>query len=276
MKNCQDEISAQLQSSLSKLHEVECKETDLVKRLKKCIQVCHEMLNSWRQAINLYGFPDQRSEIYFFKHGKPRLAAHYRYYQRVLHFHLDEWKGCQYNQEQRLVKEMAYVEQVFEQNRSLWQYYQSRDTSMDSVYFVRGTELWLLNNGTGYFDDSFSSRCDGPLAELLAMEMYSAYIGRRLAGDEDHIVAGPSAPTIGRVVGTGTLTQLTVIGYALYESNIYDRAVLSREMAMEHWGKHWNVDLRNHRQIIYRLKGQHEPDRVLKDMCGDFNNFLGA
>lgn len=276
MRNFQDEFSKQLQSLLSKLQEVESRETDPVKRFKDCIKLCLELMSAWRQSVGLHGFPHEDGEIWFFKQAKPRLLGQYLYYQRVLQLHLDEWKGASINQEQRLIKEMEHIEQVFEQNRSLWQYYRSGDTSLDRAYFMRGQESWLFSFGQHHFDESFSTRCDGQLAALLSMDLYSEYIGRRLAGDEDRVIIQQSSAPAVNVVSTRTATQLTVIGISLYESGVYDRSQLSREAAMAHWGKCWNADLRNHRQIAYRLKGQQEPDRILKDMLGGFNDFLGG
>lgn len=276
MSNSVAMIEQQLQSVLSRLEEVERKEGDLVKRMKNCIKLCHDLMCAWRQGVVLHGFPDKRSEIYFFKWAKPLIAGRYRYYQRVLQLNLGEWKGAWASQEQRLVKEMGYIENIFAVHRSLWEYYRSGAVHLDEAWFLRGQELWLLHPDIGYFDESFCTRCDGQLAELLAMEMYCGYIGRRLAGDEDHIVAERSPASDSAIVFTGTATQATVLGYALYEVNSLNHGNASRQGVMDQLGKQWSIDLRNHRQIINRVIGQQEPDRFLKDLLDGFNRFLST
>lgn len=275
MSNSVVMIEQQLQSLVNRLAEIERKEVDLVKRMKNCIRLCHDLLGSWRHDVAQKGFPDQRSEIYFFKQAKPQVAARYRYYQRVLQLDLGAWKGV-WNQEQRLMKEMTYIEQVFDQYRPLWEYCQSGAVHLDDAWFMRGQEHWLLHAGTGHFDESFSTLCDAQLAELLAAEMYSQYIGRRLSGDEDRVVADYINPGGNAIIYTGSVTQATVLGYALYEVNSFSHGKASRNGVMEQLGKQWNVDLRNHRQTINRLIGQQEPDRVLKDLLEGFNRFLDS
>lgn len=275
MKNTQSELSDQLQSYLSRLQEVESATADQVKCLKKCIQLCHEFLHAWRQSVGQCGFPDEVCEIYFFKHAKPRLAGHYRYYQRVLQLHLDGWAGSSVRQEQRLMKEMNYIEQVFEHNKSLWQYFQSECTHLDAAYFLRGQEGWLFYPGIGHFDESFSTRYDGQLAELIAMELYSEYIGRRLAGDD-------SAATIRRPVTQGTLqctvpaAHATALGYALHHVRFFNQGRVTKKAVMDDFQSNWNINLSNHSQIIDQLKRQHEPDRFLRDLLDGFNDFLGG
>lgn len=267
-------IEQQLQSLLSRLAEVERKEADLVKRMKNCIRLCHELLVAWRQAVAMHGFPDPGSEIYFFKQAKPQVAGRYRYCQQVLQLNLGAWKGGWNSQEQRLIKEMTSIEQVFACNRSLWEYYRSGAVHLDEAWFVRGQDLWLLHSGLGYFDESFSTRCDAQLAELLAAELYSEYIGRRLAGDEDRVIGDRILVANDEIVYTGSVTQATALGYAMCEARSFNHGHASRNDVMAHLGKQWRIDLSNHRQTINRLTGQKEPDRPIKDLLNGFNRFL--
>ncbi len=174
------------------------------------------------------------------------------------------------------MKEMTYIEHVFDQYRSLWEYCQSGAVHLDEAWFVRGHEHWLLHAGTGHFDERFSTLCDGQLAELLAAEMYSQYIGRRLSGDEDLVVAKRTPVGVDVIVYTGSVTLATALGYAMCEVNSFNHGQASRNGVMQHLGKQWGVDLRNHRQTINRLIGQQEPDRPIKDLLDGFNRFLDS
>lgn len=176
----------------------------------------------------VHGFPDPASEIYFFKHVKPVVVGRCKYYQRICQLQLGPWKETSAWSTERLAKEMTMVEQVFEQNSSLWQYYRSGSTDWDEQYFMRRQHQWLWLPGQEAADNLFSTPCDGKLADLLAMELYSGYIGRRMAGDEDHIVAARQPEAGNVIVSPGTVTDLTVIGYALYEANLYPREYAGR------------------------------------------------
>lgn len=276
MKNQEKDLDHQLQSLLGRLREAEDQEGDLSSRLGTCICLCIDCLRQLRHSIADHGFPDSRTEIYFFKHIKPVIVARCRYYQGVHQLHLSEWKGCRTRERERLTKELEAIGQVFERHQLLWQYYRSGSKALDEQFFLRGKVDWQTLPFPPGFDELFSTCCDEQLAELLAMEQLMQYIDQRLQeNDAPHSqsIRGTATTTIRC---TATATEIIELGYALYLVGFFDNGKASIRKIMDHLQETWQVDLSNYYHTFAQLAERKQPARFLNRLLQQYNRYLNS
>lgn len=276
MINLQSDLARDFQALLDRLQEEEDKESDLFTRLDSCILLCTDSLRQFRQSVTDHGFPDQATEIYFFKHIKPGVLSRYMYYRRVHQLHLAELTGCWRQEKERLTRELAAISQEFGRNNALWQYYRSGSRTFDEQYFLRDNVDWKIQPLSARFDELFSTCCDEQLAELLALERLMAYIDQRLQDSVDPASRPVRDATAGAIRCTATISEITELGYALQLVGFFDNGKASIRSVMEDLQKKWDVDLSDYYHVFAQLTERKQPARFLNRLLQQYNRYLDS
>ncbi|MBO9562110.1 MAG: RteC domain-containing protein [Niastella sp.] len=274
MNNHQSDLLNDFQSLLNRLQETEDQPGDLLTRLDTCIRLCSDSLRQFRQSVIEHGFPDQATEIYFFKYIKPGVLGRYTFYRLVHQLHLGELKGCRRHEKERLTKELAAISLAFERNAAFWQYYRSGSMALDEQYFLRGSGDWKIQPLATHFDDLFSTCCDGQLAELLAFEQLMAYIDERLSDNGDAPTPPVRNTTAGAIRCTATVSEIIELGYALHLAGFFDNGKASIKRVMVHLQETWQVDLSNYYHTFAQLAERKQPARFLNRLLQQYSRYL--
>ncbi|WP_162915513.1 RteC domain-containing protein [Paraflavitalea soli] len=267
-------LSRHYNALLERLEEIEKEEGELNTRLAQCSQLCLDSLRQLRKLITTEGFPDRDTEIYFFKHIKPAIAGRHHYYKRVLLLHLGELKGCWSKEKERLSQELELLVKVLNQPQPIWQYYRSGTTALDAVYFLREYYDWLrMSSSADYYED-FCTSGDGPLADLISMELQMKYIVQLLEAGERVSDLPVTKATQQRVVFTGTQSQFNDVVYLLKAGGIFNHGNVTLKELKEACELAWNFDAKDFYHLGRQNSERKDPMRFVKQLVELFRQLM--
>lgn len=232
MKTYQDQLTTQLQTLLTTLQALEDQEPETPDRWNKSIGLCNDSLRTLRQTVEAQGFPDQDTEVFYFKKIKPAVEGRFTYCKRVYQLQLNELKSTQLEKE-RLRRELDAASQVLAQQESFWRYCQSGSQSLDEQYFVRGKEDWALQPWHTSFDERFSTSGDQQLAQLIATELFMEYVDRRIKQQSDPASGDNRRPPGPPMRCNASATEMVELIYALHAAGVFPGSIRELIQAFE-------------------------------------------
>lgn len=254
MLSLQSTFEKLIGSLLDRLQEVECQETDLLARLETCISICEEGLQQLRQWIMDNPFPDQASEIYFFKHVKPLIMSRYMYYHKLYRLHIGYFNGIAVLEKERLLGALQEIDRFFVDNKVFYEYYRKKDTHYDALYFVRSMYDWKLCPDVNHFDPVFATSGDLKMAELMAHELLLEYISQQLnpscSADNN-----TSSPVIASGLHcTASIANIVELAYALYLTGFFNHGKASLKDIMNFLSDVLKVNLGKYYDAFVQIK----------------------
>ena len=173
------EIILDLESDLSKMEHVSDKVSD---QMEYAIGHCKIALDRMRELVIKQGFPDQESEIYFFKKIKPTVYSKLLYYRAVFDLESKCQRADSSVIRRYLQKRMYKINEYMEERQVKVQYFKCEYKHLDEKYFVRGTtEIPLeLRSSHHLLDEEFFTWHDHTFSTIMANEMLIDYIRREL------------------------------------------------------------------------------------------------
>jgi hypothetical protein len=142
------------------------------------IRSCQLALVNLRRMVLARGFPDQESEIRFFKEIKPSVSSKLIYHQAVfgmesMRLELDNRREKKY-----LQREQKRILKYMKQNRGIVQYYRCGHSHLDEKYFLRNNEAVPLEveGILSLMDGDFFTWHDHTFSTIMANEMLLQYI----------------------------------------------------------------------------------------------------
>ncbi len=173
------EIILDLESDLSKMEHVSDKVSD---QMEYAIGHCKIALDRMRELVIKHGFPNQKSEIYFFKKIKPTVYSKLLYYRAVFDLESKCQKADSSVIRRYLQKRIYKINEYMEERQEKVQYFKCEYKHLDEKYFVRGTtEIPLeLRSSHHLLDEEFFTWHDHTFSTIMANEMLMDYIRREL------------------------------------------------------------------------------------------------
>jgi len=252
----QSTFDKQVQALLARLQDAEYQEHDLLTRLEICIKACEESLLELRQWVTDNSFPDQASEIYFFKRVKPVIMARYIYYYKIYRLHIGYFHGNGWLRKERLHLVIREIGCFLADNKAFCEYYRTGNVHNDELYFLRGRYDWKICPDTNHFDLVFSTSADGKLAELLAQELFLKYVEQLLnppdPGSQEKNNTAPRASA--SLQCTATVTDIVELGYALHASGFFNNGKASIKEVMNFLEQALKVDLRKYYHTFLQIR----------------------
>ncbi len=169
------EIILDLENDLSRMKEVS---ENVPEQLEYGIGQCKVALDRMRKLVVDEGFPDLKSEIYFFKKIKPAVYSKLLYYQAV--FELEsKLKKADIPVIRRYFQRRLYkINEYMEEHQVKVQYFKCGFKHLDEKYFVRkNAEIPLeLRSSHHLLDEEFFTWHDHTFSTIMANEMVIDYI----------------------------------------------------------------------------------------------------
>jgi len=172
-------ILVDLESELSKMKNVSDKISD---QMEYAIGHCKIALDRMRELVIKQGFPDQESEIYFFKKIKPAVYSKLLYYQAVFDLESKRQKADSSVIRRYFQKRLYQINEYMDEHQVKVQYFKCGFKHLDEKYFVRGsTEIPLeLRSSHHLLDEEFFTWHDHTFSTIMSNEMLTEYIGGEL------------------------------------------------------------------------------------------------
>jgi len=222
---------------------------NIPEQMEYAIGRCKIALDRMRKLVISEGFPDQKSEIYFFKKLKPAVYGKLLYYRAVFDLESKRQRADLSIIRRYFQKRLYKINEYFNEHQEKVQYYKCGFKYLDEKYFVRGNSgvPLELQEDHQLMDEDFFTWHDHTFSMIMAYEMLMEYIQKELDGLEN----GNSLESIKSTLRwTGKKIELAEIIYALHLSGtINDGNITIKELA-EVFGIVLNINIG---KDIYRL-----------------------
>jgi len=142
------------------------------------IRRCKLALVKLRRMVLARGFPDQESEIRFFKEIKPSVSSKLIYYQKVFGMEGMRLELDNRRQKKYLQREQNKILKYMKQNRGIVQYYRCGHNHLDEKYFLRNNEAVPLEveGILSLMDEDFFTWHDHTFSTIMANELLLEYM----------------------------------------------------------------------------------------------------
>ncbi len=142
------------------------------------IRRCKAALVKLRRMVLARGFPDQESEIRFFKEIKPSVSSKLIYYQKVFGMESMRLELDNRRQKKYLQREQKKILKYMRQNRGIVQYYRCDHSHLDEKYFLRNNEAVPLEveGILSLMDEDFFTWHDHTFSTIMANELLLEYM----------------------------------------------------------------------------------------------------
>jgi hypothetical protein len=243
------EIILDLENDLSKMKDVSDR---ISEQIEFSIGHCRIALSRMRELVIKQGFPDQESEIYFFKKIKPAVYSRLLYYRAVFDLESKCQKADSFVFRRYLQKRLYKINEYMEERQVKVQYFKCGFKHLDEKYFVRGTkEIPLELRGAHHLmDEDFFTWHDHTFSVIMANEMLIDYIRREL--DEIDKPIGFDQPNYkSQLKWTAHKIDLGEVIYALLYSNAVNNGNASIIDLTEAFEQIFNVEIK---EEIYRYR----------------------
>jgi len=182
---------------------------------RQAMRRCQLALVKLRRMVLLRGFPDQPSEIRFFKEIKPSVCSKLVFYQAVFGMESMRMELDNRSQKKYLRREQKKILKSMKRNREIVQYYRCGHIHLDEKYFLRQNEAvpLELKGSLSLLDGDFSTWHDHTFSTIRANEILLEYISNELE-KLDHPEGNkvPSSP----LKWTGEKIDIYELIYSIY------------------------------------------------------------
>lgn len=242
-------IILDLENELSKMKDVSEKLPD---QMEYAIGHCKIALDRMRELVIKQGFPDQESEINFFKKIKPAVYSRLLYYRAVFDLESKCQKADASVIRRYLQKRLYKINEYMEERQVKVQYFKCGFKHLDEKYFIRGTTEIPLELRTSHhlLDEEFFTWHDHTFSTIMANEMLIEYI-RKEMDKLDKPLGFNQSHYKSPLKWTGHKIDLGEIIYALLYSGAVNNGNASIIDLAEAFEQIFNVEIK---EDIYRYR----------------------
>lgn len=242
----------------------------------KAISYCQRHLEAYRNSVVSQGFPDEISEIRFFKKEKPFLFGKLLKYSHQLTFELEFPNLDNGIGEGIIKKKIQEVNSFLADHKDMILYLELGIENLDPQYFLRKNRnpfAYGIHQRFG-FDTSFNSSHDGLLADILGYRGFLGYLNNKLGK-----VSGYGPEPIIRVPAinwTGSKVALTELGFALYYSGAIDHGNASLKSVIQFLEQATGTDLGEYHHTSIRIRNRSNPTKFVDRLKDSLQEWMGG
>lgn len=235
------EIILDMENDLSQMKKVS---ENVPEQMEYAIGLCKVALDRMRKLVLQEGFPDQSSEIYFFKKIKPSVYSKLVYYQSLFDIESKRRKADVPEIRRYLQQRLSKINEYMEEHQVKVQYYKCGFNHLDEKYFLRGNkEIPLeLRNSHQLMDEEFFTWHDHTFSTIMAYEMLTDYIIAELK-KTDNLGEDIGKYPDSTLQWTGKKIELVEMLYALYFSGSVNNGKATIKELADFIGRIFNIDL---------------------------------
>ncbi len=211
---------------------------------RQAIRRCQLALVKLRRMVLALGFPDQESEIRFFKEIKPLAYSRLLFYQSLFEIQSLQVKYDPERMKRYLEAKIDEIQLYMEEHAASVQYYNCGFTYLDSLYFVRNNdqvpiELKSLEDP---MDEQFNTWQDHTFAVIRANNLLLEYLNQEIIRLENP--EQPNHPmTLAQLAWTGHIIDLVELLYALISARAINNGKIPIIGLAKLFGSIFNMDL---------------------------------
>ena len=164
--------------------------------------------------------------------------------------------------------EQANIKDFFDKNLDFYQYYRTNSTFLDEKYFLRGNVDFKINLNNYYFefDPKFSTTQDCKVALIMANDLLSIYIDKKIL-ELEKALNGIYTTQSSKLQWTASKVALIELIYALQTEGVFNNGTANVKDIADQFQETFNVDLGQYRRMFLDI-------RTRKDDRAKFINTL--
>lgn len=267
------QVISDLMFNLESINNLTSKSLD---QLELAIAYCKQALELMRELVIIEGFPDQESEIYFFKKLKPEVYNKLLYYLAVFDMQSNLPSINPHGQIKYYKVKMKESLQFINVHQAEVQYLQCGFSHLDKSYFTRYSSEVPLPKRSEYYliDEKFHTWHDHIFSEIMAHQMLLEYIQEeimRLKKQRFSIV-----PVLkSKLTWTGKRVFLVELAYGIYFTGMINNGGVEIKTIIEIFERLFDVDLKDYSRIFLDAR-RRKIDRIkyLNIMRGALENAM--
>ena len=251
----------------------------VVERANKGIGLCRKTLGLLRNEVVAKGFPNEISEIHFFKEIKPIPMQHLVYYTEVHKCELKLPRLGLKSQLKFLQIERKRLNAFFGSYLEFHRYLLEGRTDRDTHYFTRekGTGHPIREGYAYRYDNEFETSHDMLLATFKGLERYGNYL-KEMENRLTALGTGvPGTPMDGSPAFLFTLpdTAAVELAYALREARAINHGDFEIKAFVEYFGKVFGIEVKEPYMLLSQIANRKkERAKYLSRLLDAFLGFL--
>ena len=222
------------------------------------VEFLQRSLEDMRTCIVNHPFSNKEEEIYFFKHIKPEVLSRLLYFTEIYNTEMRKPHGSIEVLKKYYNDRLDELTSYFESNLDFFQYYRSKATHLDNHYFVRGhIDFKLCPNCVPYDrDPEFSTCYDHKAAQILADDMLSIYLNKKLHSVDRQVIIAKSRSFLPEHPFRWTATKIAAVelGYAIYAAGILNNGQADIKEIMTFMEASFQIDLGDYYRTYITMK----------------------
>lgn len=258
----------------SELLQIEQTFSNPIASCDKAISFCQKILEDYRKAVIVHGFPDEASEIRFFKMDKPLPFGFLLQYSHQLKFELD-FPNIAYGMNNEIIgRKIRDVNAFLASHKEMVLYLELENSALDSQYFLRkNRNLFVCIGPNGHsFDSEFSASHDVLIAQILGYRGFLKFLQNKL--DMSGAKGYDSKSAITKINWKGSKAALTELGFALYHSGAIDHGSTSLKSVMQFLEQVTSMDLGDYHHTSIRLRNRSNPTKFVDKLKNSLQNWM--
>ena len=225
------------------------------------------------------GFQSEQDEIMFFKTIYPLFLAQQIYFYCLYNFETQKPVCSDKVLKKYCKKKLAELNRFFKTHKEFYEYYRSKSSCSDQLFFTRNEFDTLENfcNLDFTIDNRFSTKHTHLIARIISNDRLRKYI-QSVLNSHINTIQTPVQETMLKnknikLFWTGSKAALAEVLFALIGLNVFNNGNVSNKLVFEEFGILLNIDLEQHPRMRADIKCRKiEKPIFVNKMQGVINN----
>ena len=241
---------------------------NILQKSEETIEVILKTLEQLKKMVIKHKFKSKHEEILFFKSIKPQFTSKLYYHMAIYRIASQAPLGGASILKKYYEAEQANIKDFFDKNLDFYQYYRTNSTFLDEKYFLRGNVDFKINLNNYYFelDPKFSTAHDSKVALIMANDLLSIYIDKKIL-ELEKALNGIYTTQTSKLQWTASKVALIELIYALQTEGVFNNGTANVKDIADQFQETFNVDLGQYRRMFLDI-------RTRKDDRAKFINTL--
>lgn len=248
-----DELFIEMQLQLDVADNIQLSPQQLAERN---VQIIQTYLVTLKRTVLSAAFISSEEEILFFKRIKPRFHSQLIYYYKVLQIIL-RWPPT--GRESIIVflqYQLDKLTHFFKKHLTLYEYYRSGATYLDSLFFTRGrTEVLVELDAYGAdVDSQFTTGYDFIIAKMKGNELVRQYLETELQKLQQPDLSVSTAQLTGTLTWTASKAALIELLYALQSTGVLNNGKVALNDVAVFLEEVFRIKLGNYYRVFQEIR----------------------
>jgi len=237
----------------------------------KAIYYCQHILDEYRIAVVSKGFPDEATEIKFFKKEKPFLFGLLLQYSHQLSFELDFPNITNGRNEDIINEKIKEVTAFLSSHKDMVLYLELQSKTFDSQFFLRkNRELFIYQGSHDHsFDSKFCTSHDRLIANIIGYQGFLQFLQHKLSTS----IPYPKIP-LPQINWTGSKIALTELGFGLFYSGAVNHGNASLKSIIQLLEQVTGTDLGDYHHTAIRIRNRTHRTKFIDKLKNSLLNWM--